>query len=150
VAFLDSLGLARILSFFESGDSSALRVYLLLLGYAVPMLSVFFWLPTDDINRLILVLCFAVFSIVLGLPGANGIYDRLLMFSLPLMSLFFYRCLLDNFPPRWHAPTLAVIFALGCYRLYVPTREHNGVMSFVADGHGFDPSMGLLRLLAGF
>jgi hypothetical protein len=149
VAFLDSLGVARIMSFFETGEGSTLRVYLLLLGYAVPMLGAFFWLRTDDIDRLFLVLCFAVFSIVLALPGANGIYDRLLMFSLPLMGLYFYRCLLRNFPMRWRLPALTAIFALGCYRLYLPTREHNGVMAFVADGHGLDPTMGLLRLLVG-
>lgn len=149
VAFLDSLGMARILSFFETGESSVLRVYLLLLGYAVPMLGAFFWLRTDDIDRLFLVLCFAVFSIVLALPGANGIYDRLLMFSLPLMGLYFYRCLIRNFPVRWRLPVLMAIFALGCYRLYLPTRENNGVMAFVADGRGLDPTMGLLRLLVG-
>jgi hypothetical protein len=149
VAFLDSLGMARILSFFETGESSVLRVYLLLLGYAVPMLGAFFWLRTDDMDRLFLVLCFAVFSIVLALPGANGIYDRLLMFSLPLMGLYFYRCLIRNFPARWYMPVLTAIFALGCYRLYLPTRENNGVLAFVADGEGLDPAMGLLRLLVG-
>jgi hypothetical protein len=150
VGVLDSLGMARIMSFFETGEGSKLRVYLLLIGYALPMLVTFFWLRTDDMNRLILLLCFAVFSIVLALPGANGIYDRLLMFSLPLMGIYFYRCLLDNFPLGWRAPVLVAIFAMGCYRLYLPTREGNGVMTFLADGHAFDPSMGLVRLLTGF
>jgi hypothetical protein len=149
VTSLDSLGVARIMSFFESDGGSVLRIYLLLLVYAVPMLAAFFWLRTDDIDRLFMMLCFAVFSIVLALPGANGIYDRLLMFSLPLMGLYFYRCLLRNFPARWHVPIFIAIFALGSYRLYLPTRESNGVMAFVADGQGLDPTMGLLRLLVG-
>jgi hypothetical protein len=149
VAFLDSIGVARIMSFFQDGEGSVVRVYLLLLGYAVPMLGIFFWLRTSDTDRLFLVLCFAVFSIVLALPTANGIYDRLLMFSLPLMGLYFYRCLLANFPARGRVPVLAAIFALGCYRLYLPTLEDDGVMAFVADGRGFDPTMGLLRLLVG-
>jgi EpsG family len=149
VRVLDSIGMARILSFFEGYGTDVRRVYLLLLVYAAPMLGAFFWLRTDNVNRLILIMCFAVFSIVLALPSANGVYDRLLMFTLPLMSIYFYRCVLMNFPDRWYAPVLCLIFALGAYRLHVPTREGAGVMSFVAFGHGMDPAMGLMRLLSG-
>jgi hypothetical protein len=150
VAFLDSLGIAKIMSFFETGGGSELRIYLVLLGYAVPMLAAFFWLDNDDINRLFLLLNFAVFSIVLALPGANGIYDRLLMFTLPLMGLYFFRLFLRNFSPLWRAPALVAIFALGTYRMYLPTLEQNGVMYFLAYGHGFDPFMGLIRMLVVF
>jgi hypothetical protein len=149
VRFLDELGMARIMSYFEGYGTDVIRVYLLLFVYAAPMLGAFFWLQTDNLNRLILIMCFAVFSIVLALPAANGVYDRLLMFTLPLMSIYFYRCALVNFPARWHVPLLCLIFILGVYRLYLPTREGAGVLSFVAFGHGLDPLMGLMRLLSG-
>jgi hypothetical protein len=84
------------------------------------------------------------------LPGANGIYDRLLMFTLPLMGLYFFRLFLRYFSPLWRAPALVFIFALGTYRMYLPTIEHNGVLYFLAYGHGFDPFMGLIRMLVGF
>jgi hypothetical protein len=150
ITFLDSIGISKIMSFFETGEGSTLRVYLVLLGYGVPMLAAFFWLDNDDINRLFLLLNFAVFSIVLALPGANGIYDRLLMFTLPLMGLYFFRLFLRYFPPLWRAPALVAIFALGAYRMYLPTLDHNGAFYFLAWGQGFDPFMGLVRMLASF
>jgi len=150
VAFLDSIGISKIMSFFETGGGSELRVYLVLLGYGVPMLVAFFWLDNDDINRLFLLLNFAVFSIVLALPGANGIYDRLLMFTLPLMGFYFFRLFLRYFPPLWRTPALVFIFALGAYRVYLPTLEHNGVGYFLAYGQAFDPFMGLIRMLVSF
>jgi hypothetical protein len=150
VAFLDSMGISKIMAFFETGEGSTLRVYLVLLVYAVPMLVAFFWLDNDDINRLFLLLNFAVFSIVLALPGANGIYDRLLMFTLPLMGLYFFRLFLRYFPPLWRAPALVAIFALGVYRMYQPTLESNGIAYFLANGKAFDPFMGLIRMLTSF
>jgi len=150
ISFLDSIGIGKIMSFFETGGGSELRVYLVLLVYGVPMLAAFFWLESDDINRLFLLLNFAVFSIVLALPGANGIYDRLLMFTLPLMGFYFFRLFLRYFPPLWRAPALVAIFALGTYRVYQPTLETNGVAYFLANGHAFDPFMGLIRMLVEF
>jgi hypothetical protein len=150
VRVLDSLGMARIMAFFEGYGTDVVRVYLLLLVYAIPMLGAYFLLRNDDLNHLILVLCFAVFSLVLALPGANGVYDRLLMFALPLMGFYFFRVLQVNFAARWQMPVLCLIFAIGAYRMYLPTREGYGVMSFLAFGHGLDPTMGALRLLAGF
>jgi hypothetical protein len=150
VSFLDAIGISKIMSFFETGGGSQLRIYLVLLAYAVPMLAAFFWLENDDINRLFLLLNFAVFSIVLALPGANGIYDRLLMFTLPLMGLYFFRLFLRYFSPMWRAPALVFIFALGAYRVHLPTLEQNGVGYFLANGQAFDPFMGLIRMLLNF
>lgn len=147
VIILDSLGMARISAFYEDGQGSIFRVYLLLVVYALPMVSAFLLLHTDTINRLFLFLCLAVFSLVLALPGANGIYDRLLMFSLPLMGLFFYRCLICNFEKKWLAPVLFATFVIGSVRMLLPALNQIGVMAFLANGHGFDPTMGLVRLL---
>jgi hypothetical protein len=149
ISFLDSIGISKIMAFFETGEGSRMRVYLVLIGYAIPMLAAFFWLESDDINRLILLMNFAVFSIVLALPAANGIYDRLLMFTLPLWGLYFFRLFLRYFPPLWRAPALVCIFALGTYRMYLPALESNGVAYFLANGQAFNPFTGLIRLLVG-
>lgn len=149
VRYLDALGMARILAYFEADAGSRLRTYLLLGVYAFPMLLAYLKLRNDDLNHLLLVICFSVFSIVMALPAANGIYDRLLLFSLPLMSIYFYRCVLMNFPASWHVPVLSFVFAIGVYRLYLPTRDEGGVLYFVGYGHGLDPTMGILRLLTG-
>jgi hypothetical protein len=107
-------------------------------------------LKHDDANNLFVVLCFSVFSIVAAIPQANGIYDRLLMFVLPLLGLFFFRSVLINFSARWQLPVLVCSFVIGAYRLYVPTLDQSGPMYFLAFGHALDPLMGVLRMLVSF
>lgn len=147
VALLDSIGIQRLMAFFEGYGTNVVRIYLLISLYALPMLLVFYFLRNDDANHLAMILCFAVFSIVLALPGANGIYDRLLMFSLSFLGLFFYRALQQNFAAAWQIPAMIVIFAIGMFRLYLPTQEQSGVMYFLAFGRAFDPMMGIVKLL---
>jgi hypothetical protein len=147
VAYLDSLGLARIMSYFEGNDADVVRVYLLVGLYVVPMLASFYLLRNDDTNYLLMVLSLSVFTIVVGLPASNGIYDRLLMSGLPFLGLYFYRCFFMNFSSRWHLPLLLVIFYTGAKRLYAPTLDQSGPMFFLAYGHALDPMMGVLKLL---
>jgi hypothetical protein len=148
VFFLDSLGIGKIMAFFEGYGADPLRVYLLMGVYAVPLLVSYYLLRNDAANHLFMVLCFLVFSIVLALPGANGIYDRLLMFVLPLLGFYFFRCLMLNFSAAWHVPALIVVFMTGMMRLYMPTREDAGIMRFLAHGHAFDPFMGIAKMVA--
>jgi EpsG family len=147
VMYLDSIGIQRILTFFEGRGTDVVRVYLLIIVYALPMLGAFYLLRNDALNHLLLLLCFSVFSLVVALPGANGIYDRLLMFSLPLMGLYFIRAFLANFSARLWLPVIFIAILVGGYRLYLPTRESSGVLHFVANGQGLDPTMGLFRIL---
>jgi hypothetical protein len=105
-------------------------------------------LKNDDLNNLFMVLCFSVFSIVMALPAASGIYERLLMFVLPLLGIYLYRCVILNFSARWQLPVIVVAFVFGATRLYLPTRDQSGPMFFLAYGHGFDPLMGVLKMLA--
>jgi hypothetical protein len=150
VTYLDSIGLSRILSYFEGTGEDVTRVYMILGIYAVPMLAVFYFLKNDDPNNLFLILSFSVFSIVSALPAANGIYDRLLMFVLPLMGIYFFRSLLINFSSRYQVLILTAVFISGIARLYEPTRDQSGTMYFLAFGNAFDPSMGLMKMLLSF
>lgn len=111
------------------------------------MLGAFYLLKSDDTNHLLLILCMSVFTIVMGLPASNGIYDRLLMSALPFLGIYFYRCYFMNFSSRWHLPLLLLIFYTGANRLYSPTLEQSGPMYFLAYGHALDPFMGVLKLL---
>jgi EpsG family len=147
VAYLDSLGLARIMSYFEGTDADVVRVYLLVGLYVIPMLAAFYFLKNDDTNNLLMILSISVFTIVVGLPASNGIYDRLLMSALPFLGIYFYRCFFNNFSSRWHLPLLLVVFYAGAMRLYGPTREQSGPMFFLAYGHALDPLMGVLKML---
>jgi hypothetical protein len=148
VVYLDAIGLERVMSYLEAYVTDVRRVYLILGLYAVPMLAAFFLLKNDDPNNLIMVLCFSVFSIVMALPAASGIYERLLMFVLPLLGIYFFRCLNLNFSERWQLPFLVFAFVFGAIRLYLPTREQSGPMFFLAYGQAFDPLMGVLKMLA--
>jgi EpsG family len=150
VVYLDSIGLSRIMGYFEGRGTDWGRVALLLGVYATPQLLAFLTLRNDDVNRLFLVICFAVFSIVLALPAANGIYDRLLMFTLPLLSLYLFRCLIANFEAGWRIPALMLVFAVGVMRLQGPAETGYGAGAFLAFGHAFDPTMGVLKLLVTF
>jgi hypothetical protein len=150
VTYLDALGLDRIMSFFIGSGADKARVYMILGLYVTPLLAAYFFLRNDDTNNLIMILCFSVFSIVSALPAANGIYDRLLMFVLPLLGIYLYRCMLINFSPRWQAPILACAFVTGMVRLYLPTQNSSGPMNFIAFGHAFDPLMGVLKMLITF
>jgi len=147
VSYLDAIGLARIMSYFEGNEADVLRVYLLVGLYVVPMLVSFYLLENDDTNHLLMILSLSVFTIVVGLPASNGIYDRLLMSALPFLGLYFYRCYFMNFSSRWHLPLLLVIFYTGAMRLYDPTLEQSGPMFFLAYGHALDPFMGVVKLL---
>jgi EpsG family len=147
VAYLDSIGLARIMSYFEGTDANVLRVYLLVCLYVVPMLGAYYLLENDDTNHLLMILSISVFTIVVGLPASNGIYDRLLMSGLPFLGIYFYRCFFLNFSSRWHLPLLLLIFYTGATRLYGPTLEQSGPMFFLAYGHALDPLMGIVKLL---
>lgn len=147
VSYLDSIGLARIMSYFEGSDADVLRVYMLVGLYVVPMLASFYLLENDDTNHLLMILSLSVFTIVMGLPASNGIYDRLLMSALPFLGLYFYRCYFLNFSSRWHLPLLLLIFYTGAMRLYDPTLEQSGPMFFLAHGHALDPFMGIVKLL---
>jgi hypothetical protein len=147
VTYLDAFGLDRIMSYFIGSGADKARVYMVLALYVTPLLVAYFLLKNDDTNNLIMILCFSVFSIVSALPAANGIYDRLLMFVLPLLGIYLYRCLLINFSPRWQAPFLTFAFITGMVRLYLPTRNSSGPMHFLAFGHAFDPLMGVLKML---
>jgi hypothetical protein len=147
VAYLDSLGLERVMSYFEGTDANVARVYMLVGLYVIPMLGAFYFLKGDDTNNLLMILCMSVFTIVMGLPASNGIYDRLLMSALPFLGVYFYRCFFMNFSSRWHLPLLLVIFCTGAMRLYGPTLEQSGPMYFLAYGHALDPFMGVLKVL---
>jgi hypothetical protein len=148
VIYLDAIGLERVMSFLEAYGTDVRRVYLILGLYGVPMLVAFFALKSDDLNNLFMLLCFSVFSIVMALPAASGIYERLLMFVLPLLAIYLYRCVILNFSARWQLPVIVVAFVFGAVRLYLPTRDQSGPMFFLAYGHGFDPLMGVLKMLA--
>ncbi|MDB4805030.1 EpsG family protein [bacterium] len=147
VFFLESIGVTRFMGYYEGDTGNVLRVYLIISVYAVPLLISFYFLRSDDINNLIMVLCFAVFSIVLAAPAANSLYDRLLMFVLPLWGLYFFRCLLLNFSTQWRGPVLIVVFVSGLLRLHAPTAEGFGVAQFLAFGNAFDPFMGIIKCL---
>jgi EpsG family len=150
VNYLDLIGLARIMSFFEGHGTDVVRVYMILGLYMTSMLACFYLLKHDDANNLFVVLCFSVFSIVAALPEANGIYDRLLMFVLPLLGIYFFRSVLANFSVRWQIPVLTCSFIVGAVRLYMPTLDQSGPMYFLAFGHALDPAMGILRMLVSF
>jgi EpsG family len=147
VSYLDSIGLARIMSYLEGKDADVLRVYMLVGLYLVPLLASFYLLENDDANHLLMILSLSVFTIVVGLPASNGMYDRLLMSGLPFLGLYFYRCYFLNFSSRWHLPLLLAVFYTGAMRLYGPTLEQSGPMFFVAHGHALDPFMGVVKLL---
>lgn len=147
VTILDSLGVYNIIGYFEGREVDKVRVYLLLGAYGITQLAAFFLLRNDDLNHLFLIMCIAVFSVVLALPAANGIYDRLLMTTLPLLSIYLFRCLLENFHVSWRIPAITFIFFVGLIRLYAPTADGYGPGSYLAFGNAFDPSMGLLKML---
>jgi len=147
VSYLDSLGLARVMSYLEGTDADVVRVYMLVGAYVIPMLVSFYLLRNDDTNHLLMILSLSVFTIVVGLPASNGIYDRLLMSALPFLGLYFYRCYFMNFSSRWHLPLLLVIFYTGAMRLYDPTLQQSGPLFFIAYGHALDPFMGVVKLL---
>lgn len=148
VFFLDSIGLDRIMGYLQGYEVDVVRVYLLIGVNAVPLLVASYLLRSDAMNRLFLVLCTAVFSLVLAVPSANSIYDRLLMFILPLWGLFFFRAFVLNFSVRWLAPLLTAIFVSGILRLHGPLKEGFGVANFLAFGNAFDPFMGVAKLVA--
>ena len=150
IFYLDALGAGKIMSYFEGYGADITRVYMIIGLYAVPLLAAFYLLKSDDTNNLFMILCFAVFSIVLALPAANGVYDRLLMFALPFLGFCFFRLFLINCPIGWGLALLPLIFVIGVVRLYEPTTEGSGVMEFLAFGHGFDPLMGIVKMLVKF
>jgi hypothetical protein len=147
VFFLDSIGLARIMSYFEGYDTDVTRVYLLMTLYTVPMLAAFYLLRNDPLNQLFMLLSFTIFSIALAMPGANTIYERLLMSILPLWGLFLFRCMLENFSFRWYLPFIVVVFVTGAMRIHAPLADGEGVATVLAYGHAFDPFMGAVKML---
>ncbi len=147
VLFMDSIGLARVMSYLEGYETDVTRVYLLMTLYSVPMLLAFYLLRNDRLNQLFMLLSFAIFSIALAMPGANTIYERLLMSILPMWGLFLFRCMLDNFRYRWYLPVIVGIFVSGVIRLHAPLADGEGVASVLAFGHAFDPFMGAVKML---
>jgi hypothetical protein len=148
VQMLDSIGFARIMGYFQSAGANPIRVYLLMGVYALPLLVAFYLLRNDAANNLFMVLNLAAFSIVLALPAANAIYDRLLMFSLPLLALHLFRCLMLNFKPIWRLPALVSVFMIGVMRVSGSAQDGFGPGYFLASGHAFDPTMGIIKMLA--
>jgi hypothetical protein len=147
VTILDSLGVYNIVGYFEGRGVDKVRVYLLIGAYGGVQLLAFFLLRNDDLNHLILIMCVAVYSLVIALPAANGIYDRLLMTTLPLLSVYLFRCILENFHVSWRVPAITVIFSIGLMRLYASSGAGNGPGAYLAFGNAFDPSMGLIKTL---
>ena len=147
VTILDSLGVYNILGYFEGRGVDKTRVYMIIGAYGGVQMLAFFLLRNDDLNHLILVLCVGVYSLIIALPAANGIYDRLLMTTLPLLSIFIFRCIIENFHVSWRAPVIIVIFFMGLMRLYSSTDAGNGPGAYLAFGNAFDPSMGLIKTL---
>lgn len=147
VTILDYLGVYNIIGYFEGRGVDKIRVYLLIGAYCGIQLLAFFLLRHDDLNHLILIMCVAVYSLVIALPAANGIYDRLLITALPLLSVYLFRSLLENFHVSWRVPSLIVIFSIGLMRLYSSSVDGNGPAAYLAFGNAFDPSMGLIKTL---
>jgi len=147
VIILDSLGVYNILGYFEGREVDKIRVYLLIGAYGGVQLLAFFLLRHDDLNHLILIMCVAVYSLVIALPAANGIYDRLLMIALPLLSVYLFRSILENFHVIWRVPAITVIFCIGLSRLYASSAGGYGPGAYLAFGNAFDPSMGLIKML---
>jgi hypothetical protein len=147
VKFLDLIGLQRIQTYFLGSGVDQIRVYLVLGVYGSVLLAAFFLLRNDDVNRLFLIMCLSVFGLVLMFPGANGIYDRLLMVTLPLLALFLFRCIMLNFHVIWRIQFITLVFFVGLIRLYAPTVSGYGPGSYLAFGHAFDPFMGLFKML---
>jgi hypothetical protein len=148
IFFLDSIGLARIMSYFEGYDTDVTRAYLIIAAYIVPMLLSFYLFRSDDLNHLFVVLCFAVFSIVLALPGSNSIYERLFMSVLPMWGLFLVRTLRANFRPAWYFAAVVASFLIGVLRLQTLASDGQGLGAFLAYGHAFDPLMGTIKMVS--
>ena len=147
VTILDYLGVYNIIGYFEGSGINKIRVYLLIGAYGGIQLLAFFLLRHDDLNHLILIMCVAVYSLVIALPAANGIYDRLLITALPLLSVYLFRSILENFHVSWSVPSITVIFSIGLMRLYASSGAGNGPGAYLAFGNAFDPSMGLIKTL---
>lgn len=147
VTILDYLGVYNIVGYFEGSGVNKIRVYLLIGAYGGIQLLAFFLLRHDDLNHLILIMCVAVYSLVIALPAANGVYDRLLITALPLLSVYLFRSILENFHVSWRVPSIIVIFSIGLMRLYASAAAGNGPGAYLAFGNAFDPSMGLIKTL---
>ena len=147
VTILDYIGVYNIVGYFEGSGVNKIRVYLLIGAYGGIQLLAFFLLRHDDLNHLILIMCVAVYSLVIALPAANGIYDRLLITALPLLSIYLFRSILENFHVSWRVPSIIVIFSIGLMRLYTSSVAGNGPGAYLAFGNAFDPSMGLIKTL---
>jgi hypothetical protein len=111
------------------------------------MLAAVYLYTNDSANYVMVVLCFSVFSIALAMPGANTIYERLLMTVVPMWGLFWFRALRINFSPYWQAPIFMLVFASGVSRLNALAANGEGVGSFLAFGNAFDPLMGVVKML---
>jgi hypothetical protein len=148
IQVLDSMGFGRVMDYILYSDNmDRLRIYLLMGVYASSQLAAFYLLRNDAANNLITVLCIAVFSIVLAIPTGNAVYDRLLLFVLPLLSLHLFRCLIQNFAPVWRIPAVLLAFIIGTLRVYGPATEGYGPGAFLAFGHAYDPAMGILKMI---
>ena len=146
-AFFDSIGVSRIMNHFGGEAVDSTRVYLLILVYALPQLLIFCFWKLDDVNNLLLVICMSVFCLVIALPEASSLYGRMLMFSLPLLSIFLFRWQVANFSHFWVIPSLVVTICIGGLRLYFTSTTGYGPGFYLAFGHAFDPSMGAMKLL---
>jgi hypothetical protein len=147
IVFLGSIGLAKVVYYFIGSSGNTLRVYLLTAAYVFPMLAVHYRLRNDDTNNALILLSLGVFSIMFAFPSASGIYDRLLMFALPLAALYMIRAFMLNYPVQWCLPIISVVFVTGLVRVYVPSTHGVGVGHYLAYGHAFDPFMGVVKLL---
>lgn len=148
IRVLDTIGLERVLDYLlDSGNVDPRRVYLLMGGYVLPLVVAFYVLRNDAANNLFMVLCLATFSLVLAIPSANSVYDRLLMFCLPLLSLNLFRCLMINFPAGWRIVAVLFAFLVGVLRIHASAVDGSGPGAFLAYGHAFDPMMGVLNML---
>jgi hypothetical protein len=145
---LVSIGLERLVSYQAGSDGNYMGLFVRMGIYSIGLLLVYLILKSDKANNFFVVVLFSVFSLILIMPSATGIYLRYLTFAFPLYSLFVFRALLLNFSSKFLLSVIMISFVYGVMRMHGLVQEGVGVVRYLGYGHPFDPYMGILKMLS--
>lgn len=143
----NGLGFSKILSYLERDGVERMAFYFKSLLIIFLFIGYVGFFNYDRFVSISFVINFFVIGFFLMLPEAQIIYERLFIFSLPMIALSFGNVVAKHFPTRYFPWAIGLVIVIAIYRVYTSIHSGSGVYQYLAFGELLYPFGGYLKLM---
>lgn len=142
-----NFGFSKILNYLQIEGSERIPTYIK--SFIIAVFSLIYWRfgkPNSFVFASI-ILNFLSIGFFFMFPKAQIIYERLFIFSLPLLSLSIGKFLLEKFSSKLIFLTLIPVYLIVFVRLFLSYKNQSGVYRYLAFGELMDPFSGIIKII---